>query len=82
MEAIRKEVARLDPTHRTAVLAAVDELVAAMGTRDGDAGTAAIRRIQALSPEVGKAVLDYLVDEGLSRMAGGETRGEGLADGT
>ncbi|WP_327591251.1 hypothetical protein OHA25_59965 (plasmid) [Nonomuraea sp. NBC_00507] len=71
LEAFRREVARMDAPQRTAMLAAVDELVAAIGTRDGDAGVAAVRRIQALNPEAGKAVLDHLADEGLRRMAGG-----------
>ncbi|MEV1171627.1 hypothetical protein [Nonomuraea sp. NPDC049784] len=59
----KKAVARLTSHQKTAVLAAVDELAAAMTARDGEAGMAAVRRVQALSPEVGSALLDDLADE-------------------
>ncbi|MEU8319655.1 hypothetical protein AB0C33_14895 [Nonomuraea sp. NPDC048881] len=49
MDVIKREVARLDPVPRTAARAAMDELVAAIEAHDGDAGVAAIRRIQALA---------------------------------
>lgn len=87
MDVIKREVVRLDPVTRTATRAAMDELAAAIEAHDGDAGVAAIRRIQALSPEVGNAVMDHLADdgltEGLRRMAGGKHwravgRGEAL----
>ncbi|RSM93765.1 hypothetical protein DMB42_52040 [Nonomuraea sp. WAC 01424] len=67
---IRKAAASLSPAERIAVVAAVDELASAISAKDGDGGGAAIRRIQALSPEVGNAVLDHLVDEA-TRKGGG-----------
>lgn len=60
---IKRAVAGLTSDLRPAVLAAVDEFVAAMTECDGEAAMAAVCRIQALSPEVGSALLDDLADE-------------------
>ncbi|MEW9555394.1 hypothetical protein [Nonomuraea sp. NPDC050783] len=76
MDVIKRAAAQLDPVTRTAARVAMDELAAAIEAHDADAGMAAIRRLQALSPQVGNEVLDHLADEGLTealrRMAGGE----------